>query len=508
MALAKELIELHGGRIFLESSLGKGSRFWFRIPVEAVETESIIQRSNVPESNRTSPSVSDHFQRFADLMVCDFDRSLHKPMDEPVSNDAPTVLVVDDTPEVRSMVGELLADRYQVIFAADGAQGLDVVKQKLPDLIIADVMMPYIDGYEFCRRTKEDPVTAGIPFVMLTAKADLSMKIAGLECGADDYLVKPFDKEELRARVRSLLKLRHLHREIDERNTELKTTLEELRQTQSQLIHSEKMSSLGQLVAGIAHEINNAINAVYNGIQPLRKKSQRLQSLVSELIDKAEIETNSQTFDEIQQNLRKISQLAEIVEHGASRTARIVKDLKTFSHPGSEAGETFNLHESIDICLHLMASQMKHRIEVRKEYHGDGMITAPSGELNQVIMNLMSNALQAIPDKGEIVISTSNTGEQTLIRIRDNGIGIPQDVRSNIFDPFFTTKEPGVGTGLGLSISYGIINRLGGRIECHSDPGDGTEFLITLPNHTEPDQTGDDVACLVTADSPEGVNTL
>jgi two-component system NtrC family sensor kinase len=441
-------------------------------------------------------------------MFCDLDRSLHKPMDEPVSKDAPTVLVVDDTPEVRSMVGELLADRYQVIFARDGAEGMDLVKQKLPDLIIADVMMPYIDGYEFCRRTKEDPATAGIPFVMLTAKADLSMKIAGLDCGADDYLVKPFDKEELRARVRSLLKLRQLHWEIDERNKELKSTLEELRYTQSQLIHSEKMSSLGQLVAGIAHEINNAINAVYNGIQPLRKKSQRLQSLVGELIEKAGFQKNSETFDEIQQNLQKISQLAEIIEHGASRTARIVKDLKTFSHPGSKASETFNLHESIDICLNLMSNQMKHRIEVRKEYHGDGMVTAPSGELNQVMMNLISNALQAIPDKGEIAISTSNTGDRTLISIRDNGVGIPEDVRSNIFDPFFTTKEPGVWTGLGLSISYGIINRLGGRIECHSKAGHGTEFLITVPNHFEPNQTNDDFACLVAANLSEEGNTL
>ena len=136
------------------------------------------------------------------------------------------------------------------------------------------------------------------------------------------------------------------------------------------------------------------------------------------------------------------------------------------------------------------------------------MITAPSGELNQVIMNLMSNALQAIPDKGEISISTSNTGDRTLISIRDNGIGIPEEVRSKIFDPFFTTKEPGVGTGLGLSISYGIINRLGGKIECHSEPGHGTEFLITLPNHVEPEQINDDFACFVTADSSEGVKTL
>src|SRR5438477_7048616 len=120
-------------------------------------------------------------------------------------------------------------------------------------------MLPHVDGYELCRRIREDPATAAIPFVMLTAKADLTMKIEGLNRGADDYLVKPFSPEELRARVGSLLRLRELHGELESRNAELQSTLRELRSTQTQLVQSEKMSSLGQLVAGIAHEINNAI---------------------------------------------------------------------------------------------------------------------------------------------------------------------------------------------------------------------------------------------------------
>src|SRR5690606_1223987 len=127
-------------------------------------------------------------------------------------------LVADDTPEMRILVGDLLSDYYQVVFAGDGVEGLDAVRRESPDLIISDVMMPNMDGYEFCRRIKEDATTRQIPFVMLTAKAELSMKIEGLNCGADDYLVKPFDAEELQARVRSLLKLRRLNGELDERN--------------------------------------------------------------------------------------------------------------------------------------------------------------------------------------------------------------------------------------------------------------------------------------------------
>src|SRR5690606_8027667 len=140
----------------------------------------------------------------------------------------------------------------------NGAEGIEIARRELPDLILSDVMMPHVDGYEFCRAMKSDPATAPIPFIMLTAKAESSMRITGLELGADDYLAKPFNAEELLARVRSLLKLRKAYRDLNARNEELQQTLEELHRTQNQLVQSEKMNSLGQLVAGIAHEINNA----------------------------------------------------------------------------------------------------------------------------------------------------------------------------------------------------------------------------------------------------------
>ena len=156
-----------------------------------------------------------------------------------------------------------------------------MARREYPDLIISDVMMPRMDGQEFCRRIKEEPATAHIPFVMLTAKAELAMKIGGLNSGADDYLTKPFNEKELKARVRSLLKLRGLHQDLDHRNRELKTAYNELRSMQNDLVQSEKMSSLGQLIAGLAHEINNSINAVYNGIKPLSLSTQRLEQLIT-----------------------------------------------------------------------------------------------------------------------------------------------------------------------------------------------------------------------------------
>jgi signal transduction histidine kinase len=472
LALAKELVDMHGGEIHVESEVGRGSCFWFTMPMR----DAPAVKPNIPQF----PTDVARYQRFADLIACDVEFP-GRDQSEHFSDGGPKVLVVDDTADVRSMLRNLLSDRYRIVCAADGAEGWDAVHTEAPDLIISDVMMPNVDGYEFCRRVKQDPRTRQIPFIMLTAKADVSMKIEGLDCGVDDYLAKPFHVGELQARVRSLLRLRRLHLELDERNRELQSTLAELQSAQVQLVHSEKMNSLGQLVAGIAHEINNSINAVYNGIQPLNAKARHLERLVSSTLDAAATSCDSETRAEIEKIFGKIAQLAQVIENGAGRTTRIVGELKTFSHPGSETAESFDLNQALDMCLNLLGNQFKHRITVQRDYGQVGTIVGPSGQLNQVFMNLLSNAQQAISGTGEIFITTRRKGGWVTVGIRDTGSGIPDEIRSKIFDPFFTTKAPGAGTGLGLSLSYSIVAKLGGTIECTSRLGEGTEFLVSLP---------------------------
>lgn len=483
LALSKELVELHGGTIHAEGRPGAGSRFWFTLPLREAPHDS----ADAVSLRDSSVSAT----RYADLAQCDVELPV-QPRRE-LADDVPTVLVVDDTAEVRMLLGTLLSDEYRVLYAADGREGFEVARRERPDLILSDAMMPNVDGYEFCRRVKETPDLVQIPFVMLTAKAELSMKIDGLNWGVDDYLTKPFDSEELKARVRSLLRLRVLHHQLDQRNRELERTLNELRDAQVQLIHSEKMNSLGQLVAGLAHEINNSINAVYNGIHPLHKRTKRLQTLVDEALIQADPSAPDKSQRrEIETAFAKISQLADVIENGATRTARIVSDLKTFSHPGAGSIETFDLNQALEMCLNLMWSQIKHQITVHKDYGEVGTIHGPAGQLNQVFMNILSNAQQAIRERGDIWLATNRVDEQVTISIRDNGCGIPDDVKSRIFDPFFTTKPPGVGTGLGLSISYRIITNLGGTLECRSESGNGTEFLITLPCSPRPIPEGAD----------------
>jgi signal transduction histidine kinase len=478
LALVKEFVELHGGEIHVESEIGLGSRFWFTLPLTCPTVPE-----SAAEKSAARPARANRFAELATVEVED-----PSPADAAaIPADAPRVLIADDTPEMRGLIAEILADHYRITTVSDGAEAWEAARRDPPDLIISDVMMPHVDGYELCRRVKQDPATAAIPFVMLTAKADLTMKIEGLNRGADDYLVKPFSPEELRARVRSLLRLRRLHGELEKRNDELQTTLTELKTAQSQLVQSEKMSSLGQLVAGLAHEINNSINAVYNGIQPLHARARKLADSVEAALKASEGAIPISDREEIVAGFNKISKLADVIENGATRTARIVRDLKTFSHPGSEKFDLFDLNQSLDMCLNLLSNHIRHRITVNTDYGELGMVRGPSGQLNQVFMNILGNAQQAIDGRGEITIRTRRDGGRVTVSIRDTGCGMTEEVRRRIFDPFFTTKAPGVGTGLGLSLSFGIISQLGGTIECHSAIGVGSEFIVSFPSEVEPD---------------------
>ncbi|MEW4531023.1 ATP-binding protein [Maioricimonas sp. JC845] len=469
LALVKELVELHGGTIQVDSVVGDGTAFCVAIPIQT--------SADAPPIDSSDDSQVFRREAFADLVEVQ-PQDFATTSQQPVGKGAARILVVDDTPDVRHMIGEILSDTYEIVFAGDGVEGLEVLERMQPDLVLSDVMMPRMDGYEFCRTVKGNPDHAAIPFVLVTAKAQLSMKIDGLNCGADDYIVKPFAAEELCARVRSLLRVRQLHKQLNARNTELQETLNNLRQAQDQLIQSEKMSSLGQLVAGLAHEINNAINAVYNGIPTLITRTEKVQKLVDMALESLEEEEQRNKID---LSFSKIGRLADAIREGAVRTARIVSDMKSFAHPGCQQEEESDIHRTLDVCLNLLSNECKGRVEIYRNYDDVGPVWGPFGQLDQLFLNLFSNAIQAMPDGGELHVSTVASTGSLEISVRDTGCGIPESVRNRIFDPFFTTKPVGVGTGLGLSIGYGIVERLGGTIECDSVEGEGTEFRITLP---------------------------
>lgn len=271
---------------------------------------------------------------------------------------------------------------------------------------------------------------------------------------------------------------------------ELKEAYEELQATHSQLALSEKMASLGQLTAGIAHEINNPINFVYAGINALDRNIKHSLKL-TDLYAKLNGGDNKQLRDEIslmnkridyQELIDDIRLLVVNIREGATRTAEIVKGLRNFSRLDEAERKMADLHDGINSTLVLLRSQMGSRIELNANFDENiKLIYCYPGQLNQVFMNLLSNSIQAIEGKGTIEITTSLKGDHVKIEMSDSGVGMAKEVVEKIFDPFFTTKDVGVGTGLGLSISYGIIEKHGGTIKVESKMGAGTKFIICIP---------------------------
>ena len=286
--------------------------------------------------------------------------------------------------------------------------------------------------------------------------------------------------------------------DLENANQKLSKTLNDLQEAQLQLVEAEKMASLGQLTAGIAHEINNPINFVKSNIKPLQLD---LNDLL-EIIDNYDQLHNSkgnhldQKLDEINKLKAEldidflkteIQSLIKGIEEGAERTAEIVRSLRTFSRLDEGELKEANVHDGLNSTLVLLKNSIPHHVKIIKNYYADGEIECYAGKLNQVFMNIINNGVQAIlakknqEESESITITTKDIGDNIEISIKDSGIGMTEEVKQKIYDPFFTTKDVGEGTGLGMSIVFKIIEKHGGKIKVNSSPGNGAEFIITLP---------------------------
>ncbi|MBX7230573.1 MAG: two-component sensor histidine kinase [Bdellovibrionales bacterium] len=263
---------------------------------------------------------------------------------------------------------------------------------------------------------------------------------------------------------------------------ELEIANQEIKETQAKLVHAAKMASLGQLVAGVAHELNNPIGFIYSNLGVLKENVEKLIVLVDiaeknpSKLEKAKQEAD---FDYLVSDVPK---LIASCEEGARRTRDIVIGLRNFSRLDEAQLKEVDLHEGLESTLQILSGELKNRITVHKDYGSLPKIYCYASQINQVFMNILSNATQAIEGLGDIFIKTQKVKNNKIkISIRDTGQGINLEHKDKIFDPFFTTKSSGQGTGLGLSISYSVIEKHGGDIEVYSEPGKGTEFIIFLP---------------------------
>ncbi len=280
----------------------------------------------------------------------------------------------------------------------------------------------------------------------------------------------------------------NLENQVVERTAQLQDTLQKLKSAQTQLVQSEKMASLGQLVAGIAHEINNPIGAIYANMPPLKEYIEELESAVA-FAQRCVDESGAKKLDEYMTQIdyafivEDLAKLLDSQQQAANRIRNIVLSLRNFSRLDQGEIKIVCLEEGLDSTLQMLQHSYKNRISIEKDYTLNEMVECYAGELNQVFMNILVNAVQAIPNQGCIIITTAKVNNHAVISISDNGTGMPDNVKAKIFDPFFTTKDVGVGTGLGLSISYGIIEKHGGTLTVESEVNQGTRFIIAIPLH-------------------------
>ncbi|MBW2339986.1 MAG: response regulator [Deltaproteobacteria bacterium] len=427
------------------------------------------------------------------------------------------ILIVDDEGPIRELLGQILeGSGYDCTLAANAAHARECLKEQDFDLIVSDIRMPGESGLDLIRYAlAEHPDTAAL---MVSALDDFSTAETALEIGVYGYIIKPFDSKGVLISVSNALRRRQL--EIDNRayrenleqivqertaalkknKEELEHTLSKLKQTQAQMIQSEKMASIGQLAAGVAHEINNPTGFIGSNLNTLLDYHRDIGKLIKQyrqlVTDLKDIVTREQDWAAISEQLEGIVALeaeADIdfilddvpnligeSQDGTERLKRIVADLKDFAHPGKDKLESADINKSIDSTLNVVWNELKYKATVTKEYGDLPLVECYPHQLNQVFMNLLVNAAQAIEEKGEIKIATQALDGQVEINISDTGSGIPKENLSRIFDAFFTTKEIGKGTGLGLNVAYNIIQKHKGTIDVESEMGKGTTFRIRL----------------------------
>lgn len=449
----------------------------------------------------------------------------------PTSCDAARILLVDDNPTNLKVLSEALRrEDWTTLVATDGESAIQQICYAQPDLILLDVMMPGIDGFETCRRLKQNEATEAIPVIFMTALSDVVDKVKGLQLGAVDYITKPFQQDEVLARVKLHLKLYRLNQQlnqkiaeqalteaqlstlnqeleqrVEERTAELAASLEAIKTMHLQLIQNEKMASVGQLVAGVAHEINNPVNFIYGNLTPAGQYIQDLLDLINlykqEYPDSKDVIQNKEEEIDLEFLQDDLTKLLASMKLGVDRIRAIVLSLRNFSRLDEAEYKAVDIHEGIESTLVILENRIKAKperpaINVIKEFGDLPLVECYAGQLNQVFMNILANAIDALDERDQhrtfeeaealpscIWIRTAVVEPDRIsIVIEDNGPGLSEEVKKRIFDPFFTTKPVGKGTGIGMSISYQIItDKHAGKLECLSSESQGAKFLIEIP---------------------------
>lgn len=459
LALSRDLVVRHGGRMTVSSIPKKGSTFRIELPPPPMGI------GDAPTPSVGAPDLLINMYQEADREGHVFnpltDAQNLGHILEPYRNcsSPDLILVADDEPDMRHFIVDILRQRHRVVAAADGDQAVELARKLQPDLAILDMMMPQLDGMQTCRALRADEALCDCRIILLTARADDETKLNALQGGADDFLIKPFNSQEVLSRVRNLLENTHLQRRLLARNRELEDVLARLGRAEAQLVQNAKMNALGSLTAGLLHEINNPLNFTQMAVRCAR--------------------------DRIPASDADVQDMLKDISDGMSRIGDIITGLRTFAYPESVSlDQVFPATQAIALARRFTTRQCE---DIVIEDHAAPLnLHGSVNHISMVLVNLLDNAAKAIRATkdgrtGRITITTEQHEDRCHLSIRDNGVGMDQQHIQRAFDPFFTTSQIGQGLGLGLSICHTIITNHQGEISIDSAPGIGTTITIVLP---------------------------
>ena len=446
LALSKELIELHGGEMSLTSELGEGTTFRIELPtLKASDWDGSAAQDPNAEKNevQTVSRLNSDATKFADINNSGLEDSSKL---DTAPEDAPLLLVVEDNPDMRAFISQSLARRYRIVTAADGQLGLEAARRHRPDMIVSDVQMPNMDGFEMVENLRKDKTFDKTPIVMLTAKTGSDAAVKGLRLGAVDYINKPFKLAELEARIAAQLRMAQFERTLDERES--------------------RLVAVGQMAGTIAHDMRGPLTAIFNRIELLRMM--------------AEMAGNLESFDgdltAIEDTVRRINNMIqELLEFVRGNNVTL-------------ALQSTQVVPFIDKLGDELSTALNHvKVELVREHEGaqDVIFQIDRDRIMRVIENLVNNSRDALVNaevpEAKVWLQTKVVNNQIKVRIADNGPGIPEELSKKLFKPFATAGKAN-GTGLGLTIVKNLITAHDGEVQVDFEPAEGgAAFELTLP---------------------------
>jgi signal transduction histidine kinase len=453
LAIVSEAVRLHGGAVTAVSEAGRGSTFTVRLPLGHAHLPADRVRAT-PAGERESASA------LAPAALIPAEPAPARETPRAGVARRARVLLADDNADMREYMRHLLASRWDVQVVEDGRAALDAIRERAPDVIVSDVMMPRMDGFALLAAVRADPDTRTIPVILLSARAGEASSVEGLEAGADDYLIKPFTARELMARVNAHVEMARLRQQA----------VDALREAEERVRHTQKLEAIGQLAGGVAHAFNNLLTTI-NGFADLMSESAELAESLKPCLDE--------------------------IHQAGERAAGLTRQLLAYSRKQLLNPRPMCLNEAVERVEGLIQRMLGDRIDLILDLEeGLPRVDADETQIEQILLQLAVNARDAMTAGGDFHVRTGRldlaetlpltsftleAGSYAVLAVGDTGTGIPENVREHLFEPFFTTKGMAVSSGLGLATVYGIVKQTGGHIDVESMPGEGTTFRIYLP---------------------------